>query len=93
MKHALGLIGLALLGAGAYADDLQPTKLDRLGSCRSDVQRLCANVEPGGGRIVACLRKNRDNVSADCKAKVEAMAEKRRPSNGPSSEPLGNGKR
>ena len=39
----------------ARADDAAAMAVLRAG-CTADVQRLCANVQPGGGRILACLR-------------------------------------
>jgi len=72
------LIGAMLLAGSVLADDIQPAKMDRLGACRSEVQKLCADVQPGGGRIVACLRQNQANISADCKTRLEAMAAQRR---------------
>jgi hypothetical protein len=83
MKQAVGLIGALLLAGSVLADDVQPTKMDRLGACRAEVQKLCPNIQPGGGRIVACLRQNQASISSDCKAKLEAMAEKRHEGKGP----------
>ncbi|MDX2166098.1 MAG: cysteine rich repeat-containing protein [Deltaproteobacteria bacterium] len=37
-------------------------------ACRDDIPTLCQGVEPGDGRIVACLRQNSGRVSAGCKA-------------------------
>ena len=34
--------------------------------CRSDYDRLCAGVQPGGGRILACLQGHASDVSASC---------------------------
>jgi Cysteine rich repeat len=45
--------------------------------CRADAQNLCANVQPGGGRIAACLRENEFKLSPGCRAqlgKLEACA-------------------
>lgn len=36
--------------------------------CRSDVLRLCKNVQPGGGRIVACLKEHLNDLSPPCRA-------------------------
>lgn len=42
---------------------------DRLAkSCGSDIEKLCANAELGGGEVRACLNKNQARVSAGCKA-------------------------
>lgn len=43
--------------------------------CRSDYDRLCPNVAPGGGRILACLTAHSANLSAACRAAMpEASA-------------------
>jgi hypothetical protein len=34
--------------------------------CRSDYDRLCAGVQPGGGRVLACLHEHAHQVSAAC---------------------------
>lgn len=46
-------------------------------ACRADAAALCAGVQPGGGRIAACLRENEAKVSEGCKARlgqIEACA-------------------
>jgi hypothetical protein len=43
-------------------------------ACRGDLERLCKGVQPGGGRIMACLREKQDQVGAPCK---EAIAKAR----------------
>jgi len=36
-------------------------------ACAEDAQKLCAGVQPGGGRIVACLKEHKDSLSDRCK--------------------------
>jgi Cysteine rich repeat len=47
-------------------------------ACRADVQSLCAGVEPGGGRIAACLKENQAKVSAECKAQIQTMMSRKK---------------
>ncbi len=35
-------------------------------ACRDDFARLCAGVQPGGGRVVACLREQEADLSSTC---------------------------
>ena len=34
--------------------------------CRGDYDRLCAGVQPGGGRVLACLHEHSHQLSAAC---------------------------
>lgn len=36
-------------------------------ACREDVGKYCQNIEPGGGRIIACLRQNREKLQPACR--------------------------
>jgi hypothetical protein len=40
-------------------------------ACEDDVLRLCARVKPGGGRIIKCLEEHENELSSECKAKIE----------------------
>jgi len=50
----------------ALADD-QPTLAAIRAACAEDAQKVCAGVQPGGGRIVACLKEHKDSLSDRCK--------------------------
>src|SRR5258708_1369667 len=36
-------------------------------ACADDAQKFCAGMQPGGGRIVACLKQNKDSLSDRCR--------------------------
>ena len=36
-------------------------------ACADDAQKFCATVQPGGGRIVACLKEHKDSLSDKCR--------------------------
>lgn len=41
--------------------------------CAKDRETLCGKVERGEGRVLKCMMDNKENLSADCKAKFEKM--------------------
>ena len=63
---AISAVFFAAPGVAAQAGG-QPS-LDALrAACAEDVQKLCAGVQPGGGRIVSCLKEQKDSLSVRCK--------------------------
>jgi len=36
-------------------------------ACAEDAQKFCANVQAGGGRILACLKEHKDSLSDKCR--------------------------
>jgi hypothetical protein len=57
--------------AAAAAHDVQT-------ACMADYLALCGSVAPGGGRVVACMKEHRAQVSMACKVAVlRHIAEKR----------------
>ena len=45
-------------------------------ACATNIQTLCAGVQPGGGRILACLKEHQDKVSDRCKQAVARATQK-----------------
>jgi hypothetical protein len=43
--------------------------------CAADAQRLCKDVEPGQGRIAACLKQHESGLSAACKERAASFRE------------------
>jgi hypothetical protein len=41
-------------------------------ACEEDIHFLCAGIQPGGGRIAACLKQSASEVSPGCKAAIGA---------------------
>jgi hypothetical protein len=80
MKNSAWLIsfGFALAAGATLADEppaTQPMPSQKAmeavrAACETDVQKLCAGVQPGGGRIVACLKEHKDQVSDGCKQAI-----------------------
>jgi cysteine rich repeat protein len=56
LVFAIGCSGSALAQSG-----------DGRGACASDYAKFCAGTSPGGGRVVACLTKQQNQLSDACK--------------------------
>ena len=63
-----------LFASGAFAQELTAAQRD---ACMGDYEKYCKSVVPGGGRIIACLAKESDNLTPACK-KVLAEAQSRK---------------
>lgn len=78
MKTILAIACAAALWS-AQAAAAEPGYFDLLKikrACGGDVQALCKGVAVGEGRILACLAKQADKVSAGCKAAAAPYRDK-----------------
>ena len=64
--------GLLALGAFASALAQSPALDAAKNACASDLQQFCQGVQPGGGRMIACLKEHRDQVSLGCQHAVKS---------------------
>ena len=91
MKYAvLAIAALGLSAAAALAAD-QPSSSGPRAACKADVEKFCPGVQPGGGRIAACLKQNEAQVSTGCKNAVAKARQSKAPpgSNVPQGSPQG----
>jgi hypothetical protein len=76
MKKSLVMAGLALIGAAriVVADNAPAAPVavpaEVRSACEADVAKLCAGVQPGGGRIMQCLAQHKTEVSDNCKQAI-----------------------
>ena len=48
-----------------------------LALCKADAERICAGIAPGDGKIIACLKQHKDEVSVGCAKALKALKAKR----------------
>ena len=46
-------------------------------TCRADAERLCADVKPGGGRVLACLAERQQELTPKCREAIPEAEELR----------------
>ena len=68
---AASLAFIASTESGALAQQAEAMKY-----CKADVARLCPGVQPGGGRIIGCLKAHKEEVSIGCGKALQAMKAK-----------------
>lgn len=79
MKRTLMLVfaaGLAGSLLALPADAARGGRGEGKGVCAEDIQKLCKDVKPGGGRIAACLKENEKKLSKACAERQAAVKER-----------------
>ena len=81
--HPFTMAALLVTGASALAQENRGTEEQRV-ACTPDVLRLCSWEIPDVDRIVACLRREKSQLSAGCRQvlKIEATTSRAALSNG-----------
>ena len=69
-------IAAAILFTVALSGSALAQTTDSRGACKADYDKFCAGTAPGGGRIVACLNKQRDQLSDSCKKALDSRKKK-----------------
>jgi hypothetical protein len=71
MRFLLALT-IAVFTANGFSPAAQAQGKGRLAACKEAIQKLCASEPKGQGKVKACLKSNKDKVSADCKTALDA---------------------
>jgi hypothetical protein len=65
-------------GVSKPSPELKAARQAMRQACMQDARSLCAGSEPGGGKIMMCLRSHKDQVSDGCKAAFQHLRDVRR---------------
>lgn len=83
MKLYVAIVACLILGsAGAFGADSSTSSSatsatgTRHGACSGDIQKFCADVEHGKGKIRECLAQHTAELTPVCKVRVERYATK-----------------
>jgi hypothetical protein len=68
------LCGLAIALPALAQESKVDQELEALRAyCKPDIERLCADVEPGAGRIKECLMRHKEQMSVGCAQALEKL--------------------
>jgi len=70
------LLPVFLIAGVAGAAIAQHDEAEARAACKSDYEKLCADLIPGGRRIARCLESNVGRLHANCKSFIEAHTKK-----------------
>jgi hypothetical protein len=69
----LGFAVLVLVTGFSTAAFAQVLTSEMRSACKADFEKYCTGTTPGGGRIIACLNKQRDQLGDACKKALDAQ--------------------
>jgi Cysteine rich repeat len=64
MMPSRRFVVVALMAAVFACTGLPPSALAQTRACADDVQQFCPGIQPGGGRIMQCLKAHETELSA-----------------------------
>jgi hypothetical protein len=77
MRVTVVFLIAAMMAMPAGAHDVDGLRAAVREACRADAETFCRGIQPGGGRIKACLRSNRDRLSQGCRSAIASAIEAR----------------
>ena len=76
IRHIAIASGLSLTALLSAAPSVLAQQAAAMKYCKADFERLCPGVQPGGGRIIGCLKSHKEEISIGCGKALQAMKAK-----------------
>ena len=70
----LPLVCMLLVGASLFGTTASAMAQPRIGACAADIRKHCADIQPGEGRISACVKEHFNDLSDACKVRLARIA-------------------
>ena len=74
MIYRKSLVPLMIIACALFGQAAIPSAAER--PCRADIEKFCADVSRGSGRVAECLRQHQSELSPECKARGKEMRER-----------------
>jgi len=76
IRHLAFASALSLAALVSAAPNVLAQQAEAMKYCKPDVARLCPGVQMGGGRIIACLKEHKMEISVGCGKALQGMKAK-----------------
>ncbi len=76
IRHLALASALSLAALVSAAPNVLAQQAEAMKYCKPDVARLCPGVQMGGGRIIACLKEHKMEISVGCGKALQGMKAK-----------------
>jgi hypothetical protein len=74
-SRQIGMVGAVLLGVVLWGAPATGQTLEEDIPCHKEIRTYCADVQPGGGRILQCLKQHESALSMLCVHRLNALQE------------------
>ena len=61
-----------------YRAKMKEARKDLKEACQNDAETFCGDVGPGKGRIIKCMKDNKEKLSAACQSEIQEKKEIRK---------------
>ncbi len=74
------ILAIALAPTAAFAQEpaKAPNRAAVRAACEADFRQNCPGIQPGGGRLAACVKEKRAAFSQECLASLQSARAQRR---------------
>jgi hypothetical protein len=73
MNRPWHIIWLGLLALGLVVDAAPSQAQTQEMPCTDEIRQYCADVQPGGGRVLQCLKANESKLSPACMRRIDDL--------------------
>ena len=67
---------MALFSVATSVPPAQAQAQGQFAYCKADIQRLCRGVQPGGRRLLACLKAHEDDLTVGCAKELKSLKQR-----------------
>lgn len=77
LKYATAIFLMATAAASAQQLSMSD-KLTLRDNCKQDIQKLCPDIKPSGGELLACVQEKKAELSQQCSTTLADLAARKK---------------